>query len=223
MKSEVLEGLVLPWRDLQLGMSVDGLLDEVYVDRGDFIKAGELIASLEASVEEVNLEIAQGRVEHSQSRADRDKQLSEQGEVTKEELDQIIAEQELAVLGEKMAAATLRRMTVESPVDGVVVERFLSPGELVSRATAGVLVRVAQVDPLKVDVIAPLELFGKIKVGDTALVRPEDPVGGVFEAEVKVADPLLAPASGTFRIRLSLPNPEGQIPSGVRCQVEFQM
>ena len=98
----------------------------------------------------------------------------------------------------------------------------VSAGELVNRAGSGDVVRIAQVPPLKIDVIAPLSLFGQIKVGQAALVSPEDPIGGVHEATVKVVDPLIDAASGTFRIRLELPNEDMSIPSGIRCRVQFQ-
>ena len=111
---------------------------------------------------------------------------------------------------------------MKSPVDGVVVERFLSPGELVNRAGSGDVVRIAQIHPLKVDVIAPLSLFREIRAGQRALVSPEEPIGGVYEATVKVVDPIVDAASGTFRIRLELPNEDFKVPSGVRCRVQFQ-
>ncbi|NRA97994.1 MAG: efflux RND transporter periplasmic adaptor subunit [Planctomycetes bacterium] len=127
-----------------------------------------------------------------------------------------------ARLDARVMEAILARRTVSSPVDGVVVERFLSAGELVNRAGSGDGVRIAQVHPLKIDVIAPLSLFGQIKEGQAALVSPEDPIGGVHEATVKVVDSLIDAASGTFRIRLELPNEDMSVPSGIRCRVQFQ-
>jgi multidrug efflux pump subunit AcrA (membrane-fusion protein) len=116
----------------------------------------------------------------------------------------------------------LARRTVWSPVDGIVMERLLSPGELVNRVGKGEIVRIAQAHPLKIDVIAPLSMFGQVHAGQMALVSPEAPIGGVHEATVRVVDPLVDAASGTFRIRLELPNEDIAIPSGIRCRVQFQ-
>lgn len=216
-----MEGLIEPWQDLSIGIGVDGILDSVSVERGDSIKAGDEIASLESSVEEASLESAEVRARLAKLRADRSRQLHERGAVTQQELDEAAAEAELGALNVKIAAASLARMTVKSPVDGVVMERHVSPGELVSRTSGGVLVRLAQIDPLKIDVIAPLSMYGKIKRGQVAMITPEEPIGGSYEAKVYVVDPLVDAGSGTFRIRLSLSNPDGAIPSGVRCRVQF--
>ena len=216
-----MEGLVDPWQDLSVGIGVDGILASVSVERGDFIKLGDEIASLESSVEEASLQAAEVRARLAKIRADRSRQLYERGAVTQQELDESTAEEELSALNVKIAAATLARMTIKSPVDGVVIARLVSPGELVSRTSGGALVRLAEIDPLKIDVIAPLAMFGKIKSGQSAIVTPEEPIGGSYEAEVYVVDPLVDSASGTFRIRLSLPNPDGLVPSGVRCRVQF--
>jgi multidrug efflux pump subunit AcrA (membrane-fusion protein) len=48
-----------------------------------------------------------------------------------------------------------------------------------------------------------------------------DPVGGIHTATVEVLDPLIDARSGTFGIRLLLPNPHNKIPAGLRCKVEF--
>ena len=245
----MLEGLIEPWEDLSIGMGVEGVVEEVFVQRGQRVLKGDLIARLESSVEQAQydlavatsemkaaLEAAQVRERLAGVRAERTRQLFEEGAVTREELEQAISEEELgalnvqearnailrAELDAKVMWALLERRTVKSPVDGVIVERFLSPGELVNRAGSGDVVRIAQVHPLKIDVIAPLSLFGAVKAGQRALVSPENPIGGVHEATVKTVDPLLDAASGTFRIRLELPNVDFAVPAGVRCRVQLQ-
>jgi hypothetical protein len=99
-----------------------------------------------------------------------------------------------------------------------VIDRYLNPGESVEQRP---IVKIAQVNPLRVEVVAPVSLLGKIKRGQLAMVTPESPVGGSYEAEVKIVDPILDAASGTFRIRLELPNEDYSLTSGLRCQVGF--
>ena len=53
-------------------------------------------------------------------------------------------------------------MTIYSPINGVVMERFLSPGEFVEDQP---VLKLAQIHPLYVEVFAPVELLGTIKVG----------------------------------------------------------
>jgi len=80
---------------------------------------------------------------------------------------------------------------------------------------------IAQIDPLNVEVFVPVALYATIKVGTEATVIGEAPVGGRYIAKVEVIDPLMDARSGTFGIRLLLPNPDNKIPAGLRCKVEF--
>jgi len=108
-----------------------------------------------------------------------------------------------------------------APFSGVVMDRMLNPGDLAEAGTGRKpILKVAQVEPLRVEVVLPLEAFRKISVGSTATVTPER-LGGHFPATVKVVDSVFDSASGTFGVRLELPNPKGTLPAGIRCGVEF--
>jgi hypothetical protein len=80
---------------------------------------------------------------------------------------------------------------------------------------------LAQIDPLRVEVFVPTEYFGQIRIDSKAEVRPEQPIGGVYVATVTVVDRVLDAASGTFGVRLALPNPRLTLPGGIRCKVTF--
>jgi membrane fusion protein, multidrug efflux system len=72
-----------------------------------------------------------------------------------------------------------------------------------------------------VEVFVPVTMYGTISVGMEATILGEAPVGGRYVAKVEVIDPLIDARSGTFGIRLLLPNPDNKIPAGLRCKVEF--
>ena len=84
------------------------------------------------------------------------------------------------------------------------------------------IVQLAQIDPLNVEVFAQVDLLEFIKVGMVAKVRPKRPGGGVFDARVTIVDRVLDAASGTFGVRLELPNPEYRLSAGLKCKVVFQ-
>jgi len=71
-------------------------------------------------------------------------------------------------------------------------------------------------------VIAPVSYLGKVKKGQKAKIGlASGPFQGQYKAKVKTVDPVVDPASGTFRIQLALSNPKNKIPSGLKCQVSF--
>ena len=76
------------------------------------------------------------------------------------------------------------------------------------------MLKVAQIDPMRVDVSLPAALFGQVRIGAaasvTALVG-----GGRFPATVRSVDRLIDAASGTFIARLEVPNPKAAVPRRV--------
>ncbi len=240
-----LEGLIEPHRVVNLGSPVAGILEKVNVDRNDFVKKGQELAMLESGVERATMKLSQARAKIETpmklKRAElgfakrdegRMKQLyDEQGipfsKMDEAETNRILAElalneaiedNRLAKLDLKRAVQVVNRRTILSPITGVVMERFLSPGEFVEDQP---ILKLAQIDPLNVEVIVPVQLLGSIRVGMNAEVKPENPPGGAYTAVVKIVDTVIDSASGTFGVRLELPNPDYRIPAGLKCQVVF--
>ena len=123
------------------------------------------------------------------------------------------AQQDLA-----LAQAQLAQRLIKSPLSGVIVERYLSEGERVEDRP---VIKVATIDPLRVEVIVPATHFNRIKAGMVGSVRPEMADVELRSAKVVVVDKVIDAASNSFRVRLELPNPDHALPPGLRCKVEF--
>jgi hypothetical protein len=67
----------------------------------------------------------------------------------------------------------------------------------------------------------PATDFGEIKPGRYAQVTPETSGADYHLAEVKLVDRVIDAASGTFNVRLEIPNPDHKIPGGLRCKLQF--
>jgi len=93
------------------------------------------------------------------------------------------------------------------------------PGEYIFEQTH--VMTLAQIDPLNVEVFVPTTLFSTIKVGQRASVTPLLPDGREYQASVKIVDRVFDAASGTFGVRLEMPNPGHKLPSGVKCKIQF--
>ena len=61
------------------------------------------------------------------------------------------------------------------PVDGIVVERNMSPGEYAHEQSP--ILTIAEIDPLNVEVFVPISMYGTIAEGTPAEVRPAAPIG----------------------------------------------
>jgi RND family efflux transporter MFP subunit len=228
------------FEQIEVGSAVRGTLRDVYVERGDHVQAGQLLASLDWSAERAALELAQARAEHSRKlRASAEQaQLHERHSAIALHRHRGLSP-ELRALSERVAAledfrarddeaqahlqleqarAGLQRRMIVSPLAGVVVERMLSRGELVD---AQPILRIARIDRLSAEVVLPASLFGALVPGDLAEITPEPPYDQPLAARVLIADPVLDGASGTFLVRLALPNPDLRLPGGLRCHARF--
>ena len=134
------------------------------------------------------------------------------------ELARALEMQKLSRLEHEQALKKLERLTVRSPFDGVVVDRHKAQGEVVKEEA---IITVAQINPLRVDVILPAALYGRVTPGQRAEVWPELTGASVEAAEVAIVDRVIDPGSGTFGVKLDLPNDDLSIPSGTNCQVRF--
>lgn len=85
------------------------------------------------------------------------------------------------------------------------------------------LMVIAQVDPLYVKAFLPVRLYRRIQKVADAEVFPEEPIGGDYKARIKDIDQVFDAASSTFNVRLELPNPDYELPAGLRCKIRFNV
>jgi len=216
-----LECLVEPFMTVNVGSPVDGVLDRVAVDRGDLVRKGQVVARLQSGVESAAVDLSQARVEFGRRKVERNEALFQKQLISAQDRDEMVTEARLHEEELKKDKENLKLRTIISPIDGVVVERRLAPGELI-RAEKSVVLRLAQLHPLNVEVIAPAELFGAVRVGMIGNVNLAPFFTGTYKAKVVVVDKLIDAASGTFGVRLQLPNPSNKFPAGIKCKVEFE-
>ena len=67
----------------------------------------------------------------------------------------------------------------------------------------------------------PTQLFGSVAPGDKMEILPEALLDEARISTVSIVDRVLDAASGTFGVRLLLPNPEHELPGGLRCQARL--
>ena len=232
---------------VEMSSAVEGVISEVLVDKNDVIKKGDVLARLDAGLESATAELRrvqseltsdvqaqQLALEFSERALTRVKDLYEKkaasfSELDKHKTEHAIAQQQLqqsldrkrqAELEYKRALADLQRRTLVSPIDGIVVERMKEPGEHIDFEP---VLKLVQLDPLRVEVYAPASLYGKVKPGIKASVVPELGADNrSYPAEVTLVDQVIDGPSNTFGIRLSIPNPGNRLPSGLKCRVTFE-
>jgi membrane fusion protein (multidrug efflux system) len=213
-----LEGVIEPKQLVEFSSHIPGVLEEVKVDRGTWVTKGQVIARLKSGVERAAVKLAEARVDFGRRKLERNQTLYNKKLISIHTKDEIETEIQLAELQLREVQERLNLRTIHSTVEGVVVECTGAPGEYVGEES---FLTVAKIDPLSVEVVVPVMYYGAIKKGATAVVKLEEPLGGDYKAKISIVDQVIDAASGTFGVRLSLPNPKKKIPAGLKCMVTF--
>ncbi len=213
-----MQGLIEPSELVEFSSQIPGIIEKITVKRGSHVHKGQVLVQLRSGVENAAVKLAEARVEFSMRKAERSRELFEKQLISVHDKDELETEIQLAELELALARARLALRTISSTIDGVVVDRTGTPGEYVGEEP---FLTVAKIDPLHVELVIPVLFFGAIKVGTHVQVQPGQPVGGTYQATVVIVDQVIDAASGTFRVRLELPNPDLKLPAGLKCQVFF--
>jgi len=238
------EAITRPSADVALSFVRAGQVAEVLVKEGDAVKAGQLLARQDDTAEQIQLEQLKAEAEDTVRVEAAEAQLAQKREDLKKlewaqkegaatewevaharlevrigELSLELARFEREQAGRKFeeAKAQLERMRLSSPVAGLVEEVKVEPGEAAEPMAA--VIRVVKIDPLWVDVPAPLVQGRRLRAGQAATVAfPGEAisVSGKVVYTAAVADA----ASDTLSVRVEVPNPSGR-PAGERVQVRF--
>jgi RND family efflux transporter MFP subunit len=244
-QAQSLDCLIQPHQIVQVGSAVPGVIERILAERGDIVRQGQVLVQLQSSVERANLSLAQSRAriqgevsaaEQSSDFAAREHKrasdLAQKNFVSQNYVDKAATEAQVAgskvtqakerktVAGQELevAQAQLAMRTIKSPISGVVTDRFMASGELVEDKP---LLRIAQVDPLRVEVVVPASVYGQLQRGMQATVLPDFTNAKSRPAQISIVDKVVDPASNTFRVRLEMPNPQNDIPAGLRCKVDL--
>ncbi len=241
-----LDCLVRPEMYVELSSPVETTLKAMLVKVGDTITKGQHLVQLENSVEAARVKLAQlqasivSEIENrriklafskrnlerirelhakkSVSSFDRDKAESEYA-LAKIELLKAREAHKQAQLNLKKVQSELALRTLKSPIDGIIIDNYVQIGESVANRP---IMKLAQINPLRVELIAPTEYFGLIEKDMKVEIYPEYPANRAFKATVAVVDQLIDSASGSFTVRMVLPNPEEELIGGVNCVARFE-
>jgi len=238
--------VIQPSRIAEVGSSAVGIINDIKVDRNDDIKRGSVIAILNNTTEKAKVDVAkkralmQSKIKLSKinlALAKREQQRVQKafnrGSASAHDLDiadtelllskvkklQAIEENQLAKKELVHAQSVLAQRTVHAPFSGVIVERHKEVGEHIDTEA---IVTLAQIDPLYVEVILPISKLGLVSKGMQAQVSCTSlKECKRWVATVEHVDKVMDAASGTFGVRLLLPNPKHEIPAGIRSDLKF--
>ena len=237
-----ISGNLVPQTRVAVTAKLPGTLSAIYVDIGDRVRAGQVVAALDrreidaqvdaaeatVNVAHAGIEAAEAALANAVLERDRAQNLFERGAVPKQRLDaadtarrSAAAQRDLANANLAQAEAARRRAsevqrdaTLTSPIDGVVVERHFDAGSLVGPGDEPVVV-VANLRVMTLEAgVSELEA-GRLKVGMLARVTAQAHPGEAFEGRLAAIAPEVDTRNRHFQIEVRVANPRGTLLSGM--------
>lgn len=211
-------GTLAARREMPVGVAGEGgMITRVLVEPGQWVRAGQVLATVDRSVQtqtasalNAQVAVAQSDQQIAQAELDRAQQLVDRGFISKADLQRRAATRDAAAARVRAAQATFReaqarngRLDIRAPAEGLILTRAAEPGQIVSSGS-GVLFRMAMGGQMELRAqLAEADLVG-LAVGAPATVTP---VGGdkTFKGEVWQVSPVIDPQTrqGVARIALA--------------------
>jgi RND family efflux transporter MFP subunit len=243
-RSDDLQGIARPSKQVTLTAPFDGVLDELPVSEGDNAEPGELVARMDegvqqaavaaarlradvtASMRQAKLKLAEAEIQHERFREAFEQDAASDWEVRRAKLQRDQAAAEIDILKEQRELAEaefrlererLKRHGIHAPFAGRIVRKAVEAGATLARADS--IVSLVDLDPLEAEIHLPAEMYGQLAPGMQVRLRAGAPVDAQLAARVKTVIPLIDPASRTFRCVFVINNPEQKMPGGFKVRL----
>ena len=215
-------GVLAPRDEVRLAFKTGGVVDTVSVETGDRVRKGQRLASLKHAEVGAAVEQASASLEKARRDLDRARELRADEVATEEQVEDLTTAYQLARANLDTARFNARFAHIDSPADGVVLQRLVEESELVQGgqpvlvigATGeGWIVRVALADRDAV----------RVNAGDTARLAFDAFPGRSFQGRVSRIAGSADPQTGTFEIEIDVAPDGARFARGLVAKVELSL
>ena len=230
-----LTGSLLADKESDIAADANGKVLSTKVERGQSVKQGELLATLDASAAALNAraalaqeQFAKTQAEQAKTECDRSKQLFDSGAISKAEFDRSVSQcagsqwsVAAAAAQHGSAAKMVGDSAIRAPFAGVVGERYVSVGQYVQPSTR--VVSLYAIDPLRLELSVP--------ESNVALIRPDLHVDFKvsaygqqgFTGKVRFISPNVRQESRDLVVEAVVPNADGKLRPGMFATVRLKV
>lgn len=223
-----------PNQDVRVSSFVPGRIAEMKVAEGDRVTAGQVLAKIDDHI--YHDQLSQAAAAEAQAKANlenaklnlaRDENLFGRGIAARKELEDARTQAAVAqaALQQAEAALSLARLQVSrteivSPLNGMVVKRFVSIGEQVDGTAAQPVAEVASYGEVELLASVPAAYLTKVRVGQTLTISSDAFPGKTFTGRAVAVSPAVDPTTNAGLVRVRFPNPSGLLRLGMVLTAE---
>lgn len=215
-----LQGNVTTKENIIISAELAGTLNKVYVNKGDWVQKGDLLAEIDAGGMDNQLEQLRASATLAKTTFDRQSRLWEQQIGSEIQYLQAKTQYEAQKNAFEQMEKMLAKTRVTAPFSGIIDQVLADPGSLVATGMAGQLFRLINLSNMYVVVDVPERYIGTIKKGNTAFVHI-DVLGKTLPTSVRETGNFIAPSNRSFEVELAVPNKDKSIKPNINARVSI--
>ena len=192
---------------------VAGEVREIFVEEGDDVSTGQILARLDGDRLRLELNESEARLRKLQRDFERNVELSEKGLISAGDFEKIKFEMEALEASHNLAKLELDYTQIRSPIDGVISERYIKLGNTIN--VDDPIFRVTSFDPLVAYLHVPEREYRNIDTGQAVGIEIDALQGDAIVANVTRVSPVVDPATGTFKITIEIYDEARRIKPGM--------
>ncbi len=203
-----------PWQRNFIVPALQGArINRIYVKVGDRVRKGQLVAEMDPT----QYNTARAQFETADADYNRLKRVFDAGGVSEQALRQ--AEMARTLYSEALENVA-KNVKLYSPIDGVVTQKGEEEGNLFTQTP---ILEIMQMDRLKVRVAISEQYYTSVGVGTPVAISVDILPGESFEGSVSLIYPAIDPATRTFTVEVTIPNPGGRLRPGMFARSVINM
>lgn len=212
------ETALVPLHSVEIFARLDGEIVTLDVEEGRRVATGDRLAQIDDRERRATLDMREAEVARAESSWQRAQRLHEQKVISEEQFIAVRSEWQIARAQRDRARIDWERCAVRTPIGGLVEQRRVQIGQMVK--DGDLMFRIGDPSTLRAELLLPEARLGTVHVGQPVRILPA--AGGEATlARVTRVNPLVDPASGTFRVVIDLDNRAGRLHGGVSARVAF--
>ncbi|MDZ7714677.1 MAG: efflux RND transporter periplasmic adaptor subunit [Balneolaceae bacterium] len=198
---------------------VRGILKDLKVEEGDFVKEGQVMAQLDDEQLQIEAQRAKATMDRMYNDYQRNKELFNKELVSADQFENSKFEYESQKSAYELAKLNVEYSKIKAPISGVVSERMVKKGNMIS--TDQQLFKITDFDPLLAILHVPEHEMNKLKKGQNALIQADAVQGEQFSGKVLRISPVVNPETGTFKVTVAVSDDTSRLKPGMFARVRI--
>lgn len=208
--------------EAQVVSKVAGILQHIYVEEGDYVEAGQILARIEPDRYQLNLNKSKAELSKIRSELNRIEKVHGKNLVSADTYDKLKWQYESAKSALDIAKLNLKETEIIAPISGFIAERYVKAGNVVQQYQNQSMFHIVQQKQLYGIVHLPEQQLQHVKVGQQTKLQLAAIGNTTVAATIERISPIVNAKTGTFKVTLNIPNEDGQLKSGMFAEVSIK-